>query len=174
MKIFRENSNKKYKSILILSLDDSNKKESLCAFKNRFLSGDDLKNNSIPSVDMIFIHKKKKIICFVEFKNSPYKNLNNWRYKKQFREKLFGSRIVLAENLTIDIREFKKIYLLIYNKFTSSNIEEFESLADYERSIEFNLLELVKKDFINEVFTENCIFLKEFFEEKFNIIFKGE
>jgi len=172
LKIFKKGVIKKYKPLYILSYDSSKtKKVSLCNYKNKFLSGDDLKNNSIPSVDMIFLHKKNKIVCFVEFKNSPYSNLDNWKYKKQFREKIFGSRILLSENLNIDIRNFKKIYFVIYNKVVSSYVEEFENWANIEKNIEFNLLELVEKDFINEVFTENCEFLKSFFQEKFNITF---
>lgn len=175
MKIYRK-KNKIYDSLAILSLDSSknNKNRVLCNYKNRFINGDKLKNNSIPSVDMIFLHKKKKIICFVEFKNSTHRNLNSVKIKISLKQKLFGSRIVLAENLLLDIRDFKKVYFVIYNKKVNSYVEEFESLGDEEKLAEFGLTELVKKDFINEVFMENCDFLKEFFEKKFNIIFKGE
>jgi hypothetical protein len=175
LKIFRklDKKNKQYKSLYILSKDDTNNKI-LCNYKNRFLSGDDLKTNSIPSVDMIFIHKKEKIICFVEFKSSSYRNLNNLDMKIRLKQKIFGSRITLSENLNLDIRDFKKIYFVIYNKKFSkkfSNLDEFESWSEKERLIEFNLFELMEKDFINEVFTENCDFLKDFFKDKFNIIF---
>ena len=171
MKIYRKNTRRIYDNLKILSFDD-NKNYSLCNYKNRFLNGDKLKNNSIPSVDMIFIHKKKKLICFVEFKNSTYDNLNSGKMKKKLKQKIFGSMILIAENLFLDIRDFKKIYFVIYDKTSNSYVEEFESLGDKERLIEFDLKELVEKNFINEVFTENCNFLKKFFENKFNIIFR--
>ena len=172
MKIFKTNSIKKYKPLSILSLDDNNQ-ISLCNYKNKFLSGDDLKNNSIPTVDMIFLHLKKKIICFIEFKNSPYRNLNSWKYKKQFREKFFGSRIVLSENLILDIRDFKKVYIVVYKRDKNkSSVDEFEEWGNENKIIEFGLSDLIEKNFIDDIFTEDCEFLKVFFQYKFNIIFK--
>jgi len=134
-----------FKPLKEISFDNKNK-IIVCNCENRFIDFDKLKKvrpskKEPSSPDMLFINKDKREIWFVEFKSSSYESLRKERFK--LKRKILDGLIVFYE-IFKDFYEYKKFYLVVYNK--PNNYDSEDELVDFlseERVIEFDLEELV-------------------------------
>ena len=165
-----------------LSFDKHNKIV-VCNYKNEFIDLDNTKGilkrkQSPDSPDMLYIDNKKREIWFIEFKSSTKERLEATKEKIKLRKKLFAGLFLIYEIFckeSCNYKDYKKYYFVVYNKEQKSFEDELLGYfdEDSERSIEFNLGDL-KPQFVEDIFTENCLELKNLFRARFNIDFIKE
>lgn len=167
-------------SLSKLSYDKTNK-IIVCDYDNEFINLDEskgmLKKSQLPnSPDMVYIDETKQEVWFIEFKSSNFDALDYTKEKIKLRKKIFAGLFLFYEifcgNSCI-YKDYGKFYFIVYNKENEKSFED--ELLDIfsensSRDIEFGLEDL-KPQFLEDILTENCEYLKNIFLKRFNIEF---
>ena len=117
-------------------------------------------NKRPKSFDAIYYYHEEKTIYLVEFKNQNKPN------KKEIEDKLINGKKELEmvfTDLHIQKRDYKFIFCLVYNKYIPKEARFKRGLF---KAITFEYLNIYKKSFVDDIFTEDVVFFTKLFKNK--------
>ena len=145
----------------------------VCNYKNKFINFDELKgilkyDKSPKTPDMLYIHRKKREIWFVEFKSNKKENLKSLKF--EIKRKILDGIIVFHELFKDRFCKFSKNYIVVYKNFNNSELE----IMDYfgNELVEYYDLKELEKKFLRHTNVMNCREFQSLFSSKFGIEFR--